>query len=143
MKWRVEGASRQTGQDITATVDARDEEAAREFARQKGIIVAAIGPVPEVVDYTPTPTVAPVKIPRYTGLEFASSISLAFSIISYVSAIASLVAVFIMIAKKTGDRETFSLAVQGVFGGVFSGLILQAISAGLAALRDIARNSWK
>lgn len=196
MRWNVEGADPDTGDERVVQVDAEDRAAAERVAREQGLLVAAAypstlaggaaaaaelaaavvevrsapKPVPHagadgagpVLSYrgkdsaakpsrsaasttppaAPAPVVSPTvrPIPRYVGLQVASSALMVFALLYYAAAAAVLAATAITLEAQSWVEVLPALV--GALTLAMVGGLLQGASAACLALRDIARNSF-
>jgi hypothetical protein len=166
MRWKVEGAVKDSGAEVSIRIDAATRALAERTARDRGILVSKLTPIKDVTtvadadtaDAAPADIATPPKqndsrpafsvaeIPDYLGLKTAA---LGLRILSLVSFLLGIIEIIggIAIATSGSKPDFLQLApTTVVFIGIFSvmlGAIMQGLAAGCAALRDIARNSYR
>jgi hypothetical protein len=153
MRWNVEGADSQTGQDRVLAVEALDRADAERKARQHGILVSSIYPtsirsavekIDEAVDAAEDQITAPLhsdvaaprqpipsyfvqaparQIPEYRGLQIGSTVLMVFAVMYYLFA-ACIILVAILAAAGTALTSDTPLAAVGPFLLLVWGLAL-------------------
>lgn len=172
MQWRVKGALRSTGEDVSRVYDAGSEESAKLQAHDDGILVESASPIssrpsaPARAAVDPPPVAPPIAkpvpaeplhqsggaahltSPSYLGLAIAGRVVSVFAVLYYLAGALALVAVIITAATgpapgaRWSAEEGFMMVLIPLSIAMVGGL-LHGISAACFALRDIARNSWR
>jgi hypothetical protein len=168
-RWNVECADAASGTDRVVSVEAATEDEAVEIARGQGLLVAGVYPslvqdvaaAPQPPQPPPAPTLDyqtpgqpqppavapdPAVVPAYWGLLVSSRVIVSIAAIAYVAAgvVGALGALALLANVSSAERALAALGVLAWAGSAFvSGAILHGLGAALAALRDIARNSFK
>ncbi len=167
MRWNIEGADQQTGQDRVIAIDAADQADAERKARARGILVSTIYPTTlktaierteeEIVSpsQTAVPPAAPAStlnyrasslprqtVPNYRGLQIGSFVLGVFALLYYICGGIGLV--FGILSVQDSSRVRFDAAQAFLWALLLAmgGGVLHAMSAACIALRDIARNSF-
>ncbi len=167
MRWKVEGAVKDSGAEVSIRIDAETRALAERAARDRGILVSKLTPVKDTVA---DPDVAGdaaagakmnsagsgprdsqtgfsiAEIPDYLGLKSAGLALRVFCLVSYLLGITEIIGGAAI--ATSGSKPDFLQASPTtiIFIGIFSlmlGAMMQGMSAGCGALRDIARNSFR
>lgn len=157
MRWTVEGADAQTGQDRTIQVEAKSREDAEREARARGVLPSAT--YKETADAGAMPTLnyigraahesappgtqvglAPPrgKAPDYTGIVVGAAV---LRITGAMAAIAGIVLCAMTLNEISGGGLGTALPVG--FAWIISGLVTFMLGSLALAVRDIARNSFR
>jgi uncharacterized membrane protein len=172
MRYRVSGANQFTGEEISTTIEADDEQATEAIARAKGILVSEIvaEPIPQVPESdlaavaaaaresgakTLIPTYESIKRPpeRYRDITRGAAVLKILAILAYVAAgLCVLIAIISALANLSQSSSFLPAAAEWLAVGMwlFIGLFWFAVAALLAmvgavglAVRDIANNSFE
>lgn len=144
--WIVTGADESSGQDRSERIYAHSADAAETFAREKGLLVASVTLAPVLAMQSKTAATAST-IPDYAGLRAGKTLLMALAVINFGLMVVGLlrIAVSLLTLNSNGFPMGFLIgeALTVTFAFAISGVVLLAASAACAALRDIARNSWR
>lgn len=162
MQWRVRGASATTGIDTNTLIEAADVEQARDFANQRGILVASIEPVDANLEQIAYANRNPVTVSRaiqYPALEaqsrWTASLGSFFNFIGIALLILTTIVtllVFVMRANSGGAVPAIEMAWLAqwiicalVIAFLFftAGAVLRILAHIGLAVRDIASNSTR
>ena len=138
MKYIVTGANRQTGKEISITMEAMNETDASLQAVSMGILVSQVTPAPENAGLlTPAPAtrIPSPRIPAYDAIRF---LGVFYWIIGVIIIIAGLATLGLALKAKT---STFAAVIPGCLT-MLGGLAVIGIGQLFLAFRDIARNTW-
>lgn len=140
------GADERTCEDRSERIYAHTAEAAEAFARDKGLFAASVKPAPVLA--MQTKLVAKTDgIPDYTGLREGKPLLMALAVINFVSVVIGLMMTgYALTSNEVAGMAKALMISQGLtttFGGAIIGVVLLTMSAACAAVRDIARNSWR
>ena len=156
MKWVVQCADVQTGQELSLVVDGNSKSDAEAAARRRGLLVSEImlagepttpsDEAPKTVSYA----VDRHLVPEYVGLRRAA---LAFRIVAYLWYAFGALQIILRIWQEFSLKSTFSTNLSNVWETVTEnvvflvfiaiGVVFHACAPVCLALRDIARNSFR
>jgi hypothetical protein len=156
MKWAIQCADANTGQEFSLIVDADSQADAEAQARKKGLLVSEIiaagepatpsDEAPKTVSYA----VDRFLVPEYTGLRRAA---FAFRIVAYLWYAFGAIQIILRIWQELSIRSTFSTNLSNLWETVSEnvyfltfiaiGVVFHACAPVCLALRDIARNSFR
>jgi hypothetical protein len=143
MLWKIQGAMKETGQDVQSLIDAPTKVDAIKEAGKRGLLINSIEaaspapPSPEAVA-----AYAATLPPGYGGLRVAASVLFVFSLISYLSAAILVLSAIVNAGQIGSSADGFNLMIYALAAAV-SGAIQHGLSAACLAVRDIAINSFK
>lgn len=136
MKWEVSGVDRRTGGDRKAVIEAENEASAREHASHRGLVVESVRQTHAKAIIGDGDSAAP---PQYLGLTVSSWIFAAVAVLLIIPGLVLLVLSTFM----TKPLAPLIVSASVLASGLISAAIFFGAAAACAALRDIARNSWK
>lgn len=156
MKWVVQCADAQTGQELSLVVDGDSKSDAEAAARRRGLLVSEVmlagepaspsDEAPKTVSYA----VDRLLVPEYTGLRRAA---LAFRIVAYLWYAFGALQIILRIWQEFSIKATFSTNLSNLWETVSEnffflvfiaiGVVFHACAPVCLALRDIARNSFR
>lgn len=173
-RFNVEGADSRTGEDRVVQIEAENQRAAEQAARESGLLVSNVF---EAVTRTkseeldalaeaardakaaaaPSPPVFHYEAPRhhgvppdYFGLRIGKTVLMVVAGLYYTIGLLGIGMAILIAFASFNARTRTPLDAIGVFGSLLYALIsvsvgglFHALSEGCAALRDIARNSWR
>jgi uncharacterized membrane protein len=145
-RYRILGTHERTGADVATTVSARDEEAAEEIARSRGIVISLVRPMDGVSNETlrvaARMAAKPAKPPNYSVLRVGSVVLLVIAALLLIGGVVTMVEGLIdAFSRDISILNGFNfmtgcwMIVAGASVGVLGGIA--------AAVRDIARHSFK
>lgn len=147
MRWTVEAADVQTGEETTLTVEAPDQAAAERIARYRGMLVSSIlqnngNGAAKLDRKAPTPD----YIDILTGAGVLRTLAIIITAIGWVCLLVA-GALSWSAVKESSDKlaalwQAMSPALFGLSFIVAGTVLRMAASVGLA-MRDLARNSFR
>jgi len=162
MKFTVEGANAQTGDDHTVIVSATSAAHAEAQAKSMGLLVSRVIPrtdeesISHALNYAPPRSggtgpsreavmnylkTNPSNAPNYTGLQVAGFIIGAMAILSYGAAVVVFIALVNSASSAYGPSGVIGILIPiSIAAG---GAVQHGLAAACFALRDIARNSFR
>ena len=161
MKWAIQCADANTGQEFSLIVDASSQSDAEAQARKKGLLVSEIiaAGEPAAADKRPSEetqirkvdpvdyAIAGSSVPDYRGLRWGAT---AFRVLAYICYILGILAVATIILEMYSLRGVSGLGwlsslIQTTFAlwPLVAGVFFHVLAEACTALRDIARNSFR
>jgi hypothetical protein len=145
--FRVEGASKETGDDVAFDVEAVDEVDARNAVADHTMVSSVTRLANPVVGYatspsTPSEDIA-VEVPEYGFLRTVAGLTTAFGIIAFVLGGAALLAAVAISAMNSPNSHdaALSLGVSGA-AAIAYGVFVAGVGQAMQAVRDMAVNSF-
>ena len=131
MRYHVDGADAETGQDRTITLDAGSEADARARAEEMGMVISNVRPFETAEDST---------LQQYRGLNRCAAACFWVAGPAWIVASCAVVAALGFCATNVAGEGT-GLALLAAVSFGLSGLLFAVLGHGLHALRDIAINT--